>query len=350
MTNFRRIVALLLLLMLLPTLGLAEGETIPGASQPALYKGQLRVGAPLLTQPDSAAEMIAYIGENKYLEILEVLPAFLKVRYKGEQVGWIKRSAMSDTSVTVVDPKNTPLYSTVPCQWLAWVKDQAPVLSLPDPDSEALITLGEGTRVAVIDIENGWARMIYHRQYAYIDTNHFSELMPLNLEARAGEEAPIAAYTSFYRITTDESNQNRMVNIQVACDRFGLYVLQPGEKLDFNQMIGPYSRKIGYKPANVLIDGQVVQGYGGGTCQVSSTLYNAILQTPLMSILHRRAHGPGAASYLPHGADAAVGSKTQNFIVVNRYPFPVRIDGTAKDGALTIAIYRANDGATAKAD
>ncbi|HPA61547.1 MAG TPA: VanW family protein, partial [Clostridia bacterium] len=59
-------------------------------------------------------------------------------------------------------------------------------------------------------------------------------------------------------------------------------------------------------------------------------------------ILHRRPHGPSAASYLPHGADAAVGNKTQNFIIRNRYSFPIRIDGTAQDGALTIAVYRAD--------
>ena len=100
---------------------------------------------------------------------------------------------------------------------------------------------------------------------------------------------------------------------------------------------------MGYLPANALVDGETVQSYGGGTCQVSSTLYNTILQLPGVEIIRRRAHGPSAAAYLPHGADAAVGNTTQNLIIRNRYPFPIRIDGTAQDGALTIAIYRAGE-------
>ena len=86
--------------------------------------------------------------------------------------------------------------------------------------------------------------------------------------------------------------------------------------------------------------GEVAQGYGGGTCQVSSTLYNTVLQLPEIGIIHRRAHGPSGAPYLPHGADAAVGTETQNFIIQNRFPYPIRIDGTVQDGALTIAMYR----------
>ena len=58
----------------------------------------------------------------------------------------------------------------------------------------------------------------------------------------------------------------------------------------------------------MLINGESVAGSGGGTCQVSTTLYNALLQLPEgISILYRHAHGPSGATYAPHGVDAAVG-------------------------------------------
>jgi len=314
------------------------------APETALYTGTLRVGAPVMAGTDGGGD-IGYIPKGKAVEVLEVLPYWLRVRYKGTLTGYIKRSSMSDTSVKTLDPAITPPYSTVPCEWLAWVKGEAAVRSMPQEDAEALITLREGARIALVDITDGWGRIIFHRQYGYIDTRLLSEIQPINQGGLPGDDAPIAAYTSFYRITTDQSNLNRIVNIQVANDRFALYTLAPGGKLDFNANIGPYSRRNGYLPANVLVKGEVVQGYGGGTCQVSSTLYNVTLQLPGIEIIRRRAHGPAAASYLPHGADAAVGSDTQNFIIQNQYPYPVRIDGTAQDGALTIAIYRAESAA-----
>lgn len=73
--------------------------------------------------------------------------------------------------------------------------------------------------------------------------------------------------------------------------------------------MGPYNKGKGYLPAGALSDGTTTTSYGGGTCQVSSTLYNALLQLPGINILYRRAHGENAAPYLPHGVDAAVGNK-----------------------------------------
>ncbi|MCR4885760.1 MAG: VanW family protein [Clostridiales bacterium] len=114
----------------------------------------------------------------------------------------------------------------------------------------------------------------------------------------------------------------------------------PGGRLDFNADIGPYRASEGYMPAGVLVEGELQQGYGGGTCQVSSTLYNVVLQLPGLTVLQRRAHGDNGASYLPIGVDAAVGNSTLNFRFRNDYDFPIRIDGYSQDGALTIAIYR----------
>lgn len=330
---------MLILALLLPAFGQAQ-ESVD--QQPALYTGQVVTLTNLYEDMDDTSPKVTWVPKGRYVEVLEVEPAWLKARFN-EKVGYMKRHLLVDYSVKVKNPDTTPPYSTVEVGWLAWVATDAPILDAPNAAAKPLITMHEGARLAIIDFEDGWGRLIYHRQYAYINTNQLSEIMPVNKSEALDYEAPIAAYTSFYKITTDESNINRMHNLQVACDRFSLYTLALGDKLDFNKHIGPYSRKVGYLPANALVDGETIQGYGGGTCQVSSTLYNTILQLPGVEIMHRRAHGPSAASYLPHGADAAVGNSTQNLIFRNQYPFPIRIDGTAQDGALTIAIYRAGE-------
>ena len=80
--------------------------------------------------------------------------------------------------------------------------------------------------------------------------------------------------------------------------------------------------------------------YGGGSCQVSSTLWDTLMQLPGITVLRRNPHGANAASYLPHGMDAASGTNTQNFIFRNDFDFPIRIDASTHDLALFVAIYK----------
>ena len=307
------------------------------------YTAKIRDTASLQTAPDKDAPRIAYISPNHRVYILEIEPDWLKIRTMQGQEGYIRRGRLAETTAQPLDPSADHAYAAVPCNYLGWVKGEAPVRTAPDASAETLITLYEGARVSFIDVTDGWARLIFHREYGYVDTRQLKELVPVGPSvAEMDREIPISAYTSFYKLGDEGSNLSRIINLGVASERFGLYVLNPGDKLDFNAQIGPYNRKSGYLPANVIVAGEVAQGYGGGTCQVSSTLYNTVLQLPEIGILHRRAHGPSGASYLPHGADAAVGTKTQNFVIQNRFPYPVRIDGTVQDGALTIAMYRAD--------
>ena len=112
------------------------------------------------------------------------------------------------------------------------------------------------------------------------------------------------------------------------------------------QRIKKYRKSRGYKDSPVLINGESVAGSGGGTCQVSTTLYNALLQLPEgISIIYRHTHGPSGATYAPHGVDAAVGRSSPtsgtiklNLEFQNTFDFPITIDCTVQNGALCIAI------------
>ncbi len=305
------------------------------------YTAKMRDTGSLQTAPDKDAPSLGYINANTRVYILEVEPDWLKIRTQKGQEGWIRRGRLAETTAQAINPAAEPAYAAVPCNFVGWVKGQAPILAAPEAGAKELITMYDGARLAFMDVTDGWARLIFKREYGYVDTRLLHELVPAGPDAaEMDREFPLSAYTSFYKLGDEGSNPSRIINLGVASERFGMYVLNPGDKLDFNAQIGPYNRKSGYQPANVIVKGEVAQGYGGGTCQVSSTLYNTVLQLPEIGIIHRRAHGPSGAPYLPHGADAAVGTETQNFIIQNRFPYPIRIDGTVQDGALTIAMYR----------
>ena len=216
----------------------------------------------------------------------------------------------------------------------------------PDADSEQLVTLAADSRLSIWQIEDGWAVVPYKRVVGYLYVGDIKQLEPVAPNpdyAQAGDV--ISVFTTFYSLRTSELNLGRMENIRVGCGYInGTYA--SGYVFDFDAVAGPYRKSRGYKDSPVLINGESVAGSGGGTCQVSTTLYNALLQLPEgISIIYRHTHGPSGATYAPHGVDAAVGRSSPtsgtiklNLEFQNTFDFPITIDCTVQNGALCIAI------------
>ena len=326
------------LLVLFAALALLLGILPSGFSEEkALYTAVTADDCFFREQPTETAKMVTRVPKGKTIEILRVDPKWALVRYAGK-TGYVVRTQFY--KVAAIDPVNTPPYGVFKHTFMAVAAGITPVLHAPQADAEAVMTLTEGAKVSILDITDGWARVPFRREYAYIDTRNLKELTPVSATdtPRSGE-TPIAAFTSYYKVVQTKDNKGRMNNIHVACERLSR-VIEPGEVLDFNAHIGPYNRKIGYMEAPILADGGTKLGYGGGTCQVSSTLYNTIMQLPHITVLRRVPHGPGGIYYLPHGMDAAVGNDTQNLRFQNDYDFPLRVEASAQDGALFICIWK----------
>ncbi len=305
-----------------------------------MYTALLRYDSPIY-KTEALEERAGFLGAGKRVYIYGITPSRLLIGRDGTVLGFIKRDKLDDFTVENLQPSRLPNYPGVQNTAVVYVNQLTSVRESPDPSSKSLIELDTGCRLALIGFEDGWGKLIFKKQYGYVDSRDLGNKIPVDyLSKDPGKEYPIAAYTSFYNIAENKNNLSRIENLKISCEKLENIVLEPGSRFDFNKLLGPYNARSGYKPAIVLTDGKSRLGYGGGTCQISSTLYNVTLQLPGIQIDHRRPHGPNGASYLPHGADAAVGNKTQNFIFTNNYPFPIRIDGTVQDGALTIAIYR----------
>lgn len=132
------------------------------------------------------------------------------------------------------------------------------------------------------------------------------------------------------------STSNRAANVANAAAKINGKVLAPGEVFSFNDTVGKRSTANGFYQAPEYANGQTVMGIGGGTCQVSSTLYNAVLYADL-SIVYRLNH-MFTVSYCPAGQDATVSDSGVDFKFSNNTDYPIKISAVTSGGKITVSI------------
>ena len=143
----------------------------------------------------------------------------------------------------------------------------------------------------------------------------------------------LSTFTTRY----DVSDVDRSTNLRLASEKINGTVLKPGETFSYNKTVGARTIAAGYKNAKVYESGKVVDGIGGGICQVSSTLYNAALLANL-EIVERRNH-QFVTSYVGAGRDATVVYGQTDFKFKNTRKYPIRIVVTTNAGILKISIF-----------
>lgn len=142
----------------------------------------------------------------------------------------------------------------------------------------------------------------------------------------------LSKYTTIY----DAGNVNRGANIALAAKTINGTVLLPGETFSYNGILGNTTKEKGYKIGTAYVGGKTVPTYGGGICQVSSTLYNAALYANL-DIVERYNHSY-SVSYVPAGRDATVSYGGKDFKFKNSRNYPIKINANAKNGVVSISI------------
>lgn len=144
---------------------------------------------------------------------------------------------------------------------------------------------------------------------------------------------PIYGFTTFYNEDLGgRLPENRAFNIELAVERLQGVTIKPGEKFSFNALCGPYKKSNGYKKAkNVSNDGY---GYGGGVCQVSTTIFCAIGGIDY-TLDEWQLHSYAGVKYVPRNLDAAVAS-SRDFSFYNNEAIPLKMEVMAQDGVLTV--------------
>ena len=129
-------------------------------------------------------------------------------------------------------------------------------------------------------------------------------------------------YVSMFETWTTD-NEKRNKNINLACTGLNGYIVKPGQEFSFNQVLGERTEERGYDYAPAYLEGQVVEELGGGICQVSTTLYNAIFAAGLTTT-YRKSH-TYVPSYITPGLDATVSFYGPDYRFINNSNYTVGI-------------------------
>ncbi|MED4572431.1 VanW family protein [Brevibacillus agri] len=142
----------------------------------------------------------------------------------------------------------------------------------------------------------------------------------------------IGQYATYF----NSRNKNRSHNIRLASQAINNYVVLPGEIFSFNKVVGQRTKEKGYLQAPIIVRGELSEGIGGGICQVSSTLFNAVDKAGL-HIMQRYSHSRNVA-YVPPGRDATVSWHGPDFVFQNKYAYPVMIRAIAGNGTMYVTV------------
>ena len=140
-----------------------------------------------------------------------------------------------------------------------------------------------------------------------------------------------------YVTTFNNYNKERNRNINLAAEAINNYVLFPGEVFSFNKVVGKRTAGKGYMAAPVIIKGEFSEDIGGGICQVSTTLFNAVDNAGL-KVIQRNSHSR-EVSYVPPGRDATVSWDGPDLVFENKYNQPILIQAKTSENKLIIEIY-----------
>lgn len=150
-------------------------------------------------------------------------------------------------------------------------------------------------------------------------------------------DSVLGSYSTKY----SSGNTNRINNLINGTNRINGAVLMPGEQFSVNQGLGDRTEENGYSSAGQYVNNELTDGVGGGICQVSTTLYNAVLIAELQ-VDERYPHSL-TVSYVDLGRDAAIAGDYMDFKFTNNTNYPVYISGYAGGGSVSFAIYGHNE-------
>ncbi|MCI6609541.1 MAG: VanW family protein [Ezakiella sp.] len=171
------------------------------------------------------------------------------------------------------------------------------------------------------------------------DVSLDAKMEELSEEENEGKYARINGVIGKFTTNLGKGTAGRNANIILSTERISNIVVMPGETISFNQRMGEITIENGYKNASTIQNGKYEDALGGGLCQTSTTLYNALVRSDI-KIVERHPHSI-PAPYVPYGEDGAVWAGSKDLKFTNNWDFPIAIVGSVdlKSNTMTFVIY-----------
>ena len=171
--------------------------------------------------------------------------------------------------------------------------------------------------------------------------NNFSNTTENNVN-EIKQDPPQPKEEQIASFTTKIYNKDtaRQTNIELTCSSLNGVIVKNGTTFSFCNTLGPATSEKGYQEADVFDrDGNKQKGLGGGKCQVSTTLYNAVLKVPNLQIIERHEHS-NKVPYVSEGKDAAVSYGSYDFKFKNNSGFDIKLSISCSKNDISVIIYK----------
>lgn len=328
----RRFIALLALLLLATLPALSEQETAE-APEAAVYYGVIGKKMNVQRWATEDSTVLGVIEAGTTVDVYNKGRTWTRIAY-GDGQGYVLTKYVE--LVQRKNPFDGPMPGTSTHVAVGCVLQDTTFL--PEGYHYA-IRVTAGSWLSIEEIKDGRAYFPYRREPDNVSVSteklKLYDFVPWE-EAQPGDL--LYAFTTFYTTSlSKEGNAGRLYNIALASQRLTGIRVKAGESFSFNAVCGPYTKENGYHSAPIL-SGESAMGYGGGVCQVCSTLYNIVLRVPAV-IEDMHWHSQGGVSYLPAGFDATV-SESKDMVFRNVLPYDVRIEFESQDGVMTAFLFR----------
>ncbi len=197
-----------------------------------------------------------------------------------------------------------------------------------------------GQTGVVIDVDASVKAIQEYMNNEWDKENAMIDLVAETTQPRGTEEelSMVKDVLGSFTTSFSTSGYNRSGNVRNGCEKINGTLLYPGDTFSTYEAVSPFTEANGYFQAGSYLNGLVIDSLGGGICQVSTTLYNAVLLAEL-EVTERFNHSM-IVTYVDPSADAAISGTAKDFKFVNNLSYPIYIEGTTTDDKkITFTIY-----------
>ena len=322
----KRIIPFLLL-----TLWIFFITTIPSVAKQTsptepMYEARAKVLVSMRKDIGSTRKIGDPIERNTHIKVYEYKDGWCKVKYNGK-TGWI-----DEQYLWAFRPLKSEIYPIPHQHTNTGLLTLNSDINIQTEDFTGRL-YSKGDTFCINTTDTTSVAYVWRSIFEIDTANHKYTPFVSWTDAEAGDI--ISGFSTFY--TEDQCapyQENRATNLDLSCKRLNGTVIPAYGQFSFNKLCGPYTRANGYEVAPSI--GGSGKGPGGGVCQVSTTLFNAILGLPI-TIKEWTLHSQDGVPYVPLSFDASTGPNL-DFVFVSRLDYPVRVQAEAKNGVVTILL------------